>query len=199
MNSPTLANETLTLLKLRAVTVTLEQGNILDAEVDAIVCPANNFLDMNGGLSASIRRRVGPWVERDAVRNGIIDLGGAVVTEVPSQLPRGPDVRPVKFRYVIHAPTVPRPMDSATQTSVKLAARVALECATILGIQSLAIPAMGTGTGVLSFNISADCILQELARAIRLGMGQLRRVVIVAFEPEFFEAVRQEQFLLSIS
>ena len=73
--------------------VYLERGDLTEYEVDAIVSPANDQLSMGTGVASAIKRKGGTIVEEDAMRQGPVEGGDAVVTTA-GNLPAN---------YVIHA------------------------------------------------------------------------------------------------
>lgn len=60
--------------------VELYQGDITELEVDAIVNAANDRLRMGRGVAGAIKRKGGQIIEDEAVRQGPIPVGEAVVT-----------------------------------------------------------------------------------------------------------------------
>src|SRR5262245_38949080 len=70
-----------------------KQGDISQAQVDAVVNAANNHLWMGSGVAGALKRAGGSDIEREAVAKGPIAVGEAVVT--------GAGTLPA--RYVIHA------------------------------------------------------------------------------------------------
>ena len=70
----------------------LANGDITELEVDAIVAPASTELWMDHGVAAAIKRVGGEAVEKEAVLQGPVQVGEAVVTT-------GHDL---KARWVIH-------------------------------------------------------------------------------------------------
>ena len=55
--------------------VVLEQGDLTEAEVDAIVNAANNDLQLGGGVAGAIRRKGGPQIQEECDRIGRIPIG----------------------------------------------------------------------------------------------------------------------------
>jgi O-acetyl-ADP-ribose deacetylase (regulator of RNase III) len=56
--------------KLGTTTISIQLGDITDAEVDAIVNAANSQLLMGTGVAGAIKRKGGTVIEEDAVRQG---------------------------------------------------------------------------------------------------------------------------------
>ena len=75
------------------MTITLQQSDITKVEVDAIVNAANNYLWMGAGVAGAIKQKGGKIIEEEAVSQGPIEVGDAVITS-GGNLP---------VKYVIHA------------------------------------------------------------------------------------------------
>ncbi|HEX6654687.1 MAG TPA: macro domain-containing protein, partial [Candidatus Limnocylindria bacterium] len=56
------------------------QGDVAELEVDAIIVPANESLFMTSPQARSVKRTAGEAVELEAVRQGPVEPGSAVVT-----------------------------------------------------------------------------------------------------------------------
>src|SRR6266851_1761617 len=67
-------------LKVKQASVLVERGDITDWEVDAIVNAANSTLAMGAGVAAAIKRKGGVIIEEDAMRQGPIEVGEALLT-----------------------------------------------------------------------------------------------------------------------
>src|SRR5947209_16632877 len=73
--------------------IILQQGDLTEADADAIVNAANNDLKLGGGLAGVIRRKAGDAVQRECDAIGAIPVGGAAITSAGK----------LKARHVIHA------------------------------------------------------------------------------------------------
>ncbi|MFQ5696232.1 MAG: macro domain-containing protein, partial [Terriglobia bacterium] len=73
--------------------IVLEQGDLTEAAVDAIVNAANNDLQLGGGVAGAIRRKGGPGIQRECDDIGSIPIGEAAMTTGGR----------LKARHVIHA------------------------------------------------------------------------------------------------
>jgi O-acetyl-ADP-ribose deacetylase (regulator of RNase III) len=132
----------------------LWNGDICDLEVDAIVNPANVTLWMSTGVAGAIKRRGGDAIEFAAVRQAPVPLGGAIVTDAGS----------LGARWVIHAVSLDHQRRTSAAT-IERAVRSALARARELGVETLAIPALGTGVGGF-----------PLAEAARITVATVREV-----------------------
>jgi O-acetyl-ADP-ribose deacetylase (regulator of RNase III) len=149
-------------------------GDITQLQVDAIANAANNHLWMGAGVAGAIRRAGGDEIEDEAVSKGPIAVGDAVAT--------GAGTLPA--RYVIHGAV----MGQDLQTNGKLIGRTTQRCLEVadeLGLESIALPAFGTGVGGFPLE---DCA-HIMVDAVRCHEPRtLRRVVFAVFGAESRQA-----------
>ena len=55
--------------------IEIMQGDITEADVEAVVNAANNDLELGGGVAGAIRRKGGPSIQAECHRIGSIPLG----------------------------------------------------------------------------------------------------------------------------
>jgi O-acetyl-ADP-ribose deacetylase (regulator of RNase III) len=141
----------------------LWNGDICDLEVDAIVSPANVTLWMSTGVGGAIKRRGGDAIEFAALRQAPVKIGAAIVTEAGM----------LAARWVIHAVSLDHQRRTSAE-AIASAVRSAVTRARELGIETLAIPALGTGVGGFPLDeaarITVATVREEIARAPRLKM-----------------------------
>ncbi len=161
--------------------IVIQEGDLCDASVDAIVNAANTDLVLGAGVAGAIRQRGGPAVQEACDRHGPIGLGEAVL------LPAGE----LPARSVIHAAAL-RLGEPPTEASIRSATRRALELAREGGLRTLAFPALGTGVGGFSLQRCAEVMLEETEAHIASGTS-LEEVRFVLFGEQayrMFEQVR---------
>src|SRR5215470_18565465 len=100
--------------------VTLQQGDITDVDVDAVVNAANTDLQLGAGVAGAIRRKGGLTIQQECNVIGPVPLGEAAITG-GGQL---------KARHVIHAAsmhlgghTMERSLTSAMRATFEIARR----------------------------------------------------------------------------
>lgn len=153
-------------------------GNLLEAEADAIVNPANSRGLMGGGVAGAIKAAGGAAIEEEAIAQAWTPIGEAVYTTAGH----------LDYEGVIHAPTMEEPGMEATAEAVEAATRAALRLAENIGLESIAFPGMGTGVGGLDYETAASVMI----RAITSFEGErLKRVVLVARDEFLAEAWRE--------
>jgi O-acetyl-ADP-ribose deacetylase (regulator of RNase III) len=130
------------------------QGEIAELEVDALVIGANESLFMTAGAAASVKRRGGASVERDAVDQGPIEPGLVVVTS-GGTLPTP---------YVIHAVAVGHDR-VADPDRLAAAIRAAVGLAEPLRLRRMAFAPIGIEHGAFTPADAADVLVRTLVDA----------------------------------
>src|SRR2546429_7988133 len=67
-------------LRIGQSSISIERGDITDWEVDAIINAANSTLSMGTGVASTIKRKGGVIIEEEAMRQGPVEIGEAVLT-----------------------------------------------------------------------------------------------------------------------
>jgi O-acetyl-ADP-ribose deacetylase (regulator of RNase III) len=160
--------------------IVLQEGDISEQVVDAIVNAANSALVLGSGVAGAIADRGGSSIAEECSALGPIEVGEAVVTGAGE----------LAARIVIHAAGMP-PGGQASEQSVRSSLRAALALADREGCRTLACPAIGAGVGGLSLQTCAEIALDEARRFAEQG-GRLEEIRFVLFgEPAYrlFEMV----------
>ena len=166
-------------LTLGDLIIEVVDGDIASQAVDAIVNAANDALWMGAGVAGAIKARGGVEIEREAMAQGPIAVGGAVVTG-GGRLPA---------RHVIHAAVMGQDLQTDAET-IRRATAAALQAAAGLGLTSVALPALGTGVGGFPLERCAEVMLAAV-RAHAAGPTTLRRVRFVLWGRQAVEAFAQ--------
>jgi O-acetyl-ADP-ribose deacetylase (regulator of RNase III) len=164
-------------VKVGAVTISITRGDITDAEVDAVVNAANSQLWMGAGVAGAMKRKGGTVIEEDAVRQGPIEVGEAVLT-VAGNLPA---------THVIHAATMGGDLKTDPQ-KIADATRATLAIAEKHRLASIAFPALGSGVGGVPPSQSAEAMLSALIEHLKRGNSSLQRVLFVLYQDEASQA-----------
>ncbi|MHC4988047.1 MAG: macro domain-containing protein [Planctomycetota bacterium] len=112
----------------------LTEGDITEAETEAIVNAANEALVLGGGVAGAIRIKGGPAIQAECDKISPTSVGCAVKTTGGR----------LKAKYVIHA-VGPRNGEGDEDTKLTNATLNALILADRDGIKSLTFPAISTG------------------------------------------------------
>jgi O-acetyl-ADP-ribose deacetylase (regulator of RNase III) len=155
--------------------VTLRQGDLTVAKVDAIVNAANNDLVLGGGVAGAIRIKGGPAIQAECDRIGPVPLGAAAITG------GGRLTAP----YVIHAASM-RLGGRTTEESLRESTRNSLLRAKEHGLESIAFPAIGTGIAGFPMERCAEIMLAEIRGHLR-GDTPLKRIEMVLYDQASLE------------
>jgi len=156
--------------------ITLRKGDIARVQADAIVNAANNALWMGGGVAGAIKRAGGKEIEAEAVRQGPIPVGDAVVTGAGT----------LAARYVIHAAVMGTDLKTDAE-KIRAATRNSLLRAEELGLKAVAFPALGTGVGEFPYEEAAEIMLETVGEHLS-GRSGLEQVIFVLYGDEAFQA-----------
>ena len=163
--------------KVGNASISVERGDITDREVDALVNPANTTLTMTTGVAAAIKRKGGVIIEEEAIRQGPVEVGDAILT------PGGNLIA----THVIHA-VVMGPDLKADAGVVGRATRAVLAMADKHRLTSIALPALGTGLGHLAPTAAADAMIEAVVAHLKAGKTALKRVVFVLYLDDAYRA-----------
>ncbi len=162
------------------IKIEVKQGDITQADTEAIVNAANNHLWMGSGVAGAIKSKGGIEIEKDVMSKGPIDIGQAVESTA-GKLP---------FKYIIHAAGMGQ--DSYTDENiVHEVTKNSLLLADKLGLKSIAFPAIGTGVGGFSVELCAQKMIGA-TRELSDQFKSLERVVFVLFDKASFDTFEKE-------
>ena len=133
-------------------------GDLVEQDVDAIVNAANNDLKLGGGVAGAIRSRGGPTIQEECDAHGQVKVGEAALTGA-GELPA---------RHVIHAASMTlggRTTAESLRSSMDHVFRLANEHA----VQTIAIPAVGTGIAGFPMDQCATVMAHSLRAALAEG------------------------------
>ena len=159
--------------------IEIVQGDITQQDVDAIVNAANNHLWMGAGTAGAIVRAGGREIEDEAIRQGPIDVGEAVVTGSGD----------LNCKHVIHAAAMGQDLFTSAD-KIRASTDNALKRAEELRLASVAFPALGTGVGGFDY-VNAAEIMLSVCYEHSGGTHSVRTIRFVLFDQRAFDAFRQ--------
>lgn len=136
---------------VNTMTVELMQGDITELEVDAIVNAASSSLILGTGVSGAIRRKGGLSIQEECNKIGHCAVGDAVITSAGD----------LKARYIIHA-VGPRMGDGDENAKLASSIRATLKLADTHKLNTIALPAISTGTFGVPLDVCAKIMAQEI-------------------------------------
>ena len=163
--------------KVGAASIAVERGDITDWDVDAIVNAANSTLTMGAGVAAAIKRKGGVLIEEEALRQGPIEVGEAVLT------PGGN----LAATHVIHAVAMGPDLKTNPDTIARTT-RAVLVLADKHRLTSIALPALGTGVGHVAPAAAAEAMLTAVVTHVKSSKTTIKRVVFVLYQDEALRA-----------
>jgi O-acetyl-ADP-ribose deacetylase (regulator of RNase III) len=164
-------------LKVGQASISIERGDITDWDVDAVVNAANTTLAMGAGVAGAIKKKGGVIIEEEAMRQGPVEVGDAVLTTGGN----------LAATHVIHA-AVMGPDLKTDPDKIAAATRSVLALADKHRITSLALPALGTGVGHVPPQASAEAMIREVVAHLKGGQSSLKRVVFVLYQDDAYKA-----------
>ena len=159
--------------------IEIMQGDITEADTEAIVNAANNDLELGGGVAGAIRRKGGPAIQEECNQIGRVPIGEAAITGGGK----------LKAKYVIHAASM-QLGGRTTAESLEASTRNSLRRAEEKKVKSIAFPAIGTGIAGFDTQRCAEIMLRIAAAHLK-GKTSLERIVFVLFDRETREIFEQ--------
>ena len=160
--------------------IKLEQGDITDLEVDAIVNAANAQLRLGSGVAGAIKRGGGPKIQEECNEIGGTFVGGAVITTGGN----------LKAKHVIHA-VGPRMGEGEEDQKLKNATLNSLKLMDKYGLVSIAFPAISTG--VFGYPIEKCAkIMISTTKEYLLSKTTIRTVFFVLFTSKDYDVFEKE-------
>ena len=138
--------------------ISIVEGDLLNQDVEVIVNAWNRniipwWLLLPQGVSGAIKRRAGKAPFREVAKHGSILLGGAVLTSA-GKLP---------FKAIIHVAGI-NMLWRASERSIRDSVRNAIQLAHEHGLQSIAFPLIGAGSGGFNQDRAKALMLDELSK-----------------------------------
>ncbi|MFZ9024890.1 MAG: macro domain-containing protein [Anaerohalosphaeraceae bacterium] len=156
-------------IKINHTLLELLEGDITEADTEAIVNPANEALVLGGGVAGAIRTKGGPAIQAECNTISPTCVGAAVKTTAGN----------LKAKYVIHA-VGPRMGEGKEDAKLKSATLNSLVLADRDGIKTLTFPAISTGIFGFPMDRCAEIMLQTTLDYLK-GETNLERVAFCLY------------------
>ncbi len=151
--------------------ILIQQGDITDMDVDAIVNAANNDLILGAGVAGAIYRKGGESIQQECNKIGSIPVGYAAITGAGK----------LKSRFVIHAASMGLGGVRTTAKTLRTSTAHSLRLAAERKLKSIAFPAIGTGVSGFPLEECAQIMLTETIQHLK-GETSLDAVYFVLFD-----------------
>jgi O-acetyl-ADP-ribose deacetylase len=167
---------------MAATRVVIITGDLVEQQVDAIVNAANNELQLGGGVAGAIRRAGGPSIQEECDAHGPVRVGEAAITGAGR----------LRARFVIHAASMALG-GRTTRVSLKSSMDHVFRLAHQHDVETIAVPAVGTGIAGFPIDDCARVMAESLHSALSEGWqaSEVRFVIFgedakVPFESAFW-------------
>lgn len=151
--------------------ILIQQGDITEMDVDAIVNAANNDLILGAGVAGAIDLKGGIEIQKECDEIGTIPVGYAAITTGGN----------LKARYVIHAASMSLAGVRTTAKSLRTSTAHSLHLAAQRKLRTIAFPAIGTGISGFPMEECAEIMLEEAVRHLK-GETSLETIYFVLFD-----------------
>jgi len=164
--------------------IRIQQGDLTEMNVDAIVNAANNDLILGAGVAGAIYRKGGEEIQRECNEIGSIPVGYAAITGGGK----------LKARYVIHAASMGLGGVRTTAKTLRTSTAHSLRLAAERNLRTIAFPAVGTGVSGFPMQECAHIMFSEAAQHLQ-GETSLETIYFVLFDAascDTFQSVWQK-------
>jgi O-acetyl-ADP-ribose deacetylase (regulator of RNase III) len=151
--------------------IQIQQGDLTEMDVDAIVNAANNDLILGAGVAGAIARKGGESIQRECDEIGSIPVGYAAITAGGK----------LKARHVIHAASMSLGGMRTTAKTLRTSTAHSLRLAAERGLKSIAFPAVGTGVSGFPMDECAQVMLAEALQHLK-GETSIETIYFVLFD-----------------
>src|SRR5450631_2933550 len=155
--------------------IVIQQGDITDMDVDAIVNAANNDLILAAGVAGAILRKGGAEIQGECDEIGSIPVGYAAITGAGK----------LAARHVIHAASMSLGDMSTTAKSLRTSTAHSLRLASERKLRTMAFPAVGTGVSGFPMQECAEVMIAETLAHFRDG-SSLETIYFVLFDSDAY-------------
>jgi O-acetyl-ADP-ribose deacetylase len=160
--------------------IVVQQGDLTDMDVDAIVNAANNDLILGAGVAGAIHHKGGDEIQKECNEIGSIPVGYAVITGAGK----------LKARHVIHAASMDLSGIRTTAKTLRTSTAHSLRLAAERKLKTIAFPAVGTGVSEFPMDECAQTMLAETLSHLRAG-SSLETVYFVLFDAAAFNTFQR--------
>ena len=161
------------------MTIDVRHDDLVTADVECILRAVSSTLEPVTSLGRAVGAAAGADLAGRIERIGELPVGGAVIT------PGGE----LRATFMVHV-VVQSPEEPVTASGVRKALLNGLRHACRLGVETMALPPLGTGAGNLDAEVAADVMVSVLRRHLKHEEYPKRVVVMVSntYELEAFTA-----------
>lgn len=157
------------LARVGSITIRLEQGDLATTAADVLVNAANDSLWMAAGVARALREAGGERIEQEAIASAPARMGDVIWTSAGA----------LSADFVAHAIAA---FDGAICIG-RCVLRILFGTA-LRRLRTIALPALGTGIGLVPMSLSAQLTLEALRTFASLAPTSVTQVTIVLATPD---------------
>jgi O-acetyl-ADP-ribose deacetylase (regulator of RNase III) len=157
------------------------QGDVLNLQADALVCPVDTNLDMRSGIARVIAKGAGAAIKKD--RPQFPEPMGKVVVLSGGKL---------KVKYLFLTVVLGEKDHHNLKICIRQAIDRAIRYAEFLRLKSIAFPVLGCPKAAPSYNMVAREMLEDVAKYFRRRHTKIQSILMSAFNEEAFNAFKRE-------
>lgn len=161
--------------------LSIHNGDILSLTADAIVCPVNPALDLKSGLALTIGKAAGSHAHKERPLSP--EPYGKVVV-----LPGGK----LNVKYLFLAVLLGERGVDKMKMSIRQSVERSIRYAEFLRLKSIAFPVLGCAQTQPAYDFIAHEMLEQVALYFRKRNTKLKAILLSAFNPAAFSALRTE-------
>jgi O-acetyl-ADP-ribose deacetylase (regulator of RNase III) len=165
-------------IEVNQTVIRLIKGDITALDVDAFVFYAETDLTLGSGFGGAIAVRGGASIQKELEQLAPVALGEAVVSAAGN----------LRAQYIIHA-VGPKFQEEDTEGKLHTTVINSLRCAEQVGVERLALPAMGAGYYGIAPDLCARVML-EVIKSHLDGTTCIREVVVCVLDTPQYDAFK---------
>lgn len=168
-------------MKINNTAIHIIKGDITELSSEAIVNPANCELTMKRGLAETIKAKGGIVIEEEAFIKGPLNPGDAIITQAGH----------LNCTHIIHGVSID--VDDLTDEHIiRTCIANILQCAEENKILTLALPALGCGSGRFSVIGSAKIMTQEILKFCKRPSCRIKDITFCLYEEDVFKVFNKQ-------
>jgi O-acetyl-ADP-ribose deacetylase (regulator of RNase III) len=164
------------------VILSVKVGDVLDECADVLICSANPWLNLSGGVNGALLLRGGQAVQDEL--KAYLQHAGRAAVEAGTVIRTGPGA--LSVTHILHAVAID-PFYGSSVALVQKTIETALEIAQSLAAHTVASPMLATGFGPLG----AEQFATALAAVVQRDWAPVERLTVVVRRDEDAEIVRR--------
>jgi O-acetyl-ADP-ribose deacetylase (regulator of RNase III) len=172
-------------VKIKNTTLSVQQGDLLQLDVEVLVSPTTPDLWMGKGISAQIVAQGGEEIHEDAKKTRYAEFGDVVVS-IAGQL---------RYKAIYHVVVIPRDLQPDRKAITK-AVTGSLAKADATQIKTIGFPMLGSATVKFPYDTYAGVMLRAAIEYLMQNDSHLEKVTFCLYNKECFTSFQNQLNIL---